>query len=99
MPADIDQLLRQALEHHGAGRRDLAAALYRRMLALQPDEPRAVHLLGLIASEEGRYDEAIDAMTRSIALYPNLPAFHNNLGEAYRHSKRPAEAERSYRAA
>ena len=32
----------------------------------------------------GRHDLAVELISRAIALAPNTPAFHSNLGEAYR---------------
>lgn len=65
---------------------DLEAAekLLRQVLQARPDEPRVLHLLGIVAHERGRLGEAIGHVTRAIALDPKTPLFHANLGEMYR---------------
>ena len=49
-PTDI---LRQAHEHHRAGRFEEAITLYRQVLALQPNNADAAHLLGLAVFHAG----------------------------------------------
>ncbi len=42
--------LRAAIQHHQAGRLGQAEALYRQVLQAQPQNPDALHLLGVIAT-------------------------------------------------
>ena len=58
----------------------LIESIYRQILALQPDQPDALHFLGLIAHQTGRHEEAIDCIKRAIRLHGTQPAYHNNLG-------------------
>ena len=46
--------LAAAFQHHQAGRFERAAALYRKILDKTPDNPDALHLLGVLALGEGR---------------------------------------------
>ena len=48
-----------------------------------PDEPEALHLLGVVALQRGDALRAIDLIGRAISLRPNVAIFHANLGEAY----------------
>ena len=57
-----------------------AGEVHRRVLALAPDHPRALHYAGLLAHQQGRNDEAIGLIERSIALVPGEADWHSNLG-------------------
>jgi len=95
----IPQALQIAVQHHQAGRLAQAEALYRQILAAQPDNADAVHLLGLIAHQAGRHDLAVEWIRRAIVLNPNNPAAHCNLGEACRAIGRLDDAVAAYRRA
>jgi protein O-GlcNAc transferase len=69
-----------ALAHHRSGRLDDAEALYRRVLATRPDDPEALHLLGMLCHQAGRNDEALPLLRRSVETAPAAAQFHGNLG-------------------
>ena len=48
--ATLSEALTAALEHHRAGRTDAAEHIYRQILAVEPDEPNTLNLLGVIAT-------------------------------------------------
>jgi tetratricopeptide (TPR) repeat protein len=95
--AEIDQLLETALSHHDAGRLAQAEALYEQILAKFPDHDEALHLLGVLALQVHRPDLAIDYLRRATVLQPNIPAYHGNLGNAFRGHGQLDEAVASYR--
>ena len=95
----IPQAFDLALGHHQAGRLADAEALYRRILAAQPNHADALHLLGLIAHQSGRHDLAVEWIGQSIVINPNNPASHSNLGEACRALGRTGQAIAAYRRA
>jgi len=74
-----DQTLQLALQHHQAGRFPQAEALYRQILAQQPDHPEALHLLGVLAGQVDHMEDAIGLIRRAIALNPTSPVYHTNL--------------------
>ena len=74
------RLFRQAVERHRSGRLDEAEAIYRRLLAADPDDAEAHHMLGLVAAQTGRIDEAERHLEAAIARRPDHPEAHNNLG-------------------
>ena len=88
-----------ALQHHEAGRLPEAEALYRQVLQAQPDHPDALHNLGMIACQVGRYDVAVDCIGRAIAGDPSRAEFCNNLGDACRRWGKLDEALASYQRA
>ena len=70
--------LHSALERHKAG--DLAAAttLYRAILAEEPEQPDALHMLGVIAQQGGNSELALKLMEAALAKNPDLAmAWHN----------------------
>lgn len=80
----ISALIEQGVGLQRAGRSDEAEALYREVLALNPGDPDALHLLGVIARDAGQLDAAVGLFRQAIAVMPREANFHNNLGMAYR---------------
>ena len=80
--ATVLQALAIAGEHHRAGRLQAAEEVCRQVLAAEPNEPDAWHLMGLVFSRAGEHDRAVECFERAIALRETEPAFHHNLGNA-----------------
>jgi tetratricopeptide (TPR) repeat protein len=78
----IDQAMQLALGHHKAGSVADAENIYRQVLARQPDNPEALHLLGVLSHQTGRLDAGIELIQRAIAISPTSAHYHNNLGSA-----------------
>jgi tetratricopeptide (TPR) repeat protein len=76
--------LNSAVELHKSGQLDQAELIYRQILDDDPDQPEALHLLGVIAHQRGQPDKAVKLIRRAVALRPQAPVFHCNLAEAYR---------------
>jgi len=95
----LAETLTRASQHHQAGRLDEAELLYRRILDEDPDQPDAMHLLGVVFHQRGRSDRAIDLIRRALALRPGQAAFHGNLAEACRTFGNLAEAQKHAEAA
>jgi len=85
-------LLQQALRDHHAGRLDLAEQAYRHILQATPNQADALHLLGVIACQRERYEEAADWIRRAIAVKADAAPFHCNLGEVCRRMGRLGQA-------
>lgn len=75
----IAESMKRATRLHEAGKRYEAEAIYREILAVQPDNPDALHLLGLIAHETGHHIEGIKLIQQAMAIKPKQHYF-NNLG-------------------
>jgi uncharacterized protein (TIGR02466 family) len=85
--------LRQAYRAQQAG--DIAAAErgYRQALALVPDEPDALQLLGLLHKRRGELDAAEACWRRSLAARAKQPHVLNNLANLLARTGRAHEAE------
>jgi protein O-GlcNAc transferase len=76
----IEQAMALALQHHQAGRLAEAEVVCRRILDQQPSQARALNLLGIIASQRGQNQLAVQWIGRAIAIDPATARYHNNLG-------------------
>jgi cytochrome c-type biogenesis protein CcmH/NrfG len=54
------ELLATAFQHHQAGRLSQAEQLYGQILQQQPDHVEALQLLGVMAFQNGKTDDAIN---------------------------------------
>ncbi len=71
--------LAAAMALHRAGRLDQAEAAYRAMLDPHPGHSDALHLLGVIASQRGQFEQAIELISRALASAPDNVHFLVNL--------------------
>ena len=92
----IQQAIDLAAQHHKEGRLSQAETAYQRILESDPNQPIALHLLGVVAHQTGKNDVAIDLITRAITIDPDLPEAHSNLGTALRDLGKLEEAVTSY---
>ncbi len=90
---EITNLLSQAIGLHREGNLQEAVVLYDKVLSLQPDNPDALHLLGLVTRRTGNLDLAIELMERALQGNPRLIDAHFNLGNALTEAGRLEEAE------
>ena len=93
------ELFATAIQHHRAGRLVEAEALYRQILATETEHPDSLHMLGVIAQQSGQPQLAIELIRRAIAHNGAVPAFHNNLGNAYVATEKWLEAETCFKRA
>jgi tetratricopeptide (TPR) repeat protein len=82
----------EAVSRHRTGQAGEAERLYRRVLALDPRHADSLHLLGVLAYDARRYDDAVALIERAIELRRDVPTYHNNLGLACRAQGRIADA-------
>jgi predicted O-linked N-acetylglucosamine transferase (SPINDLY family) len=91
--------LRVAVEHHQAGRLPLAEEIYRRVLAVEPDQPDALRLLGVLCQQRGQLAAAETWLRRAIHAWPAQAESHNSLGITLKAQGRFEEAAACYRQA
>jgi len=80
-PETLPALLHRAQTHHAQGRLDEAQALYRQILAREPDHVQALGLLGMILVDGPDDTEAQQVIQRHLALRPNDGASLHALGQ------------------
>jgi predicted TPR repeat methyltransferase len=76
----LPEALSVAIQLHRAGHLEEAETVYRRILEIAPDQPDALHFLGVLSHRRGRSEAAIELIERSIAIDPSQPDRYNNLG-------------------
>src|SRR5450432_765234 len=74
------QVINFALREHRAGRFAAAEQIYRQILAEEPRNATALHLLGALAHQHGRQHDAIELYGRAIAIDSSVASYHSNLG-------------------
>jgi protein O-GlcNAc transferase len=100
MASDPLQLaLQQAVQLHQSGRLGEAEPIYRSVLAKLPNQPDALHLLGVLLSQTGRSAEALGVLRRAAAVAPQSPDILSNLAIALAQSGETAPAIESLRSA
>ncbi len=67
---------------HQAGNLPAAARLYELALMTNPDDARALHMLGVLHGQQGQNGKAADLIQRSVAIDPGQAEWHHNLGAA-----------------
>lgn len=79
----------------------LAAAhqLYRRIIEVAPDHPRALHYAGVLAHQQGHSDEAVALIERSLASVPDQADWYSNLGIIFQSDGQLEAAMDAYRRA
>src|SRR5580700_7437086 len=95
----LEQAFDSALEHHQAGRFAEAEPLYRQVLTNQPNHADALHLLGVLAAQLDRFDDAVKLIGKAVVLCPNIADYRAHLGHALGEKKEFAASMEAYRQA
>ncbi|MGA2064341.1 MAG: tetratricopeptide repeat protein [Thermoguttaceae bacterium] len=95
----IPEALALAARHHQAGRLQAAEQIYRHILAAEPNQADALHMLGVIAYQLRKHAVAVRYIRRAIALNGTEATFHNNLGMALKDQGKLDEAVACHRRA
>lgn len=90
--AMINDRLHVAVGLHIAHKADEAALVYEEVLSASPDQPDALHMLGLIESHRGHHEIAVGMLQRASELLADSPTVWGNLGVVLRRADRTAEA-------
>ncbi|MDJ0808013.1 MAG: tetratricopeptide repeat protein [Gammaproteobacteria bacterium] len=92
----IDEAVSIAIRLHQDGHFDEAETIYEQVLKANPQQPDALHFLGVLSHQQGKSDKAIDLIRKAIFINPNHPDFHNNLGNILKETDKSAEAAEAY---
>ena len=90
--------LSRAQAAHQAGRLQEARALYEQVLAADPRQPEALHLLGYLWFQKGDAGRALDLIGRAVALQPSNPGYRYNRGLILQQSGRLEDAAAEFQA-
>jgi tetratricopeptide (TPR) repeat protein/SAM-dependent methyltransferase len=96
---NVRAILEAAFAANRAGRPDEAERLCREVLAADPRNADALHLLGTLARQFGRPDIAADLVGQAIGIDRKVAAYHASLGNALCDLRRPGDAAASYKTA
>jgi predicted TPR repeat methyltransferase len=94
--AKVVTLLKEAVALHQAGKLGQAQERYRQVLALAPSQFDALHLLGVVARQQGDPAAAVDLIAQALRVNPAQATAHANLGAALQDFGRSDEALASY---
>ncbi|MBF0214029.1 MAG: tetratricopeptide repeat protein [Magnetococcales bacterium] len=95
----LSDLFTRGLHLHRKGQLEQAAALYHTILARNDQHADSLHLLGVIAFQQGDAAESIRWIRRAIGLQGHHAAYHANLGIALKAQGKLEEAARCHRQA
>ncbi|AMV30635.1 TPR repeat-containing protein YrrB [Pirellula sp. SH-Sr6A] len=99
-PSDyVVALLNKGVALQQQGKLADAQSLYRQVLEVCPEQPDALHLLGLIEMANGNHVAAIDCIQQALRWSPDSSVFLGNLGVALRNIGRIDEAIATYQRA
>jgi tetratricopeptide (TPR) repeat protein len=76
------EVLANAVQNLDGGRILAAEQLFRQVLQADPDQLEALHRLGMLLTQTGRYEEAVEMILDAISLSPETPLLHSHLGTA-----------------
>ena len=93
---DLPSALAQAIDHLRNERLDQAEPALLAILKRWPDQPDAMHFLGVLRHTQGRVDDAVALIRAALTLVPSLPSAWNNLGNVLQLARRSDEAAEAY---
>jgi predicted TPR repeat methyltransferase len=78
-------------------RRVLAAEkLYRKLIEVRPDDPNPLHFLGVLLHQDGKSEEALAMIDRSLEMDAGVASWHNNRGNVLLMLQRADDARAAY---
>ncbi len=92
----IEQAIDLAVELQNSGRLPESESIYQQILQLEPNQPIAQHLLGVIAHKVGKNDIAVELIGKALAIKPDYAEAHYNLGLALQELAKMDDAVASY---
>ena len=96
---DVQAMLAHALRDHRAGRLIEAERIYQQILAIDARQSDSLHLLGMVAYQNGRQDTAVGMIREAISINGWQAAYHSNLGTVLQAEGRLEEAATCYKQA
>lgn len=98
-PKAMQSQLQEAWQQHRAGNLSAAKSAYKKILTVDPNCAQALHLLGILLSQQGDLALAAHYLQKAVKLEPEQSVYHNNLANALVGLKRYEEALSHYQQA
>ncbi len=95
----IQNLLDVAIQHQNEGRLREAERCYNKVIRIDPKQPLALHMLGVIALQVNKNDVAVALIKKALAIKPDFADAYSNLGVAHKRLGNLDAAAASYRKA
>jgi predicted TPR repeat methyltransferase len=92
----VDEALQIGILLHQRGELAGAEAIYNQILAVDPQNARAMHFAGVLAHQLGRSSDGVALIRRSLDIVPDAADWYNNLGIVLQESSRFDEAIDAY---
>jgi predicted O-linked N-acetylglucosamine transferase (SPINDLY family) len=92
----LPDAIREAARLHERGEIAAAERIYTAILGVAPAHGDALHLLGVVRSQQKRHAEAVPLIRRALEVNPGWPVALVNLGNAERALRRHADAAATY---
>ena len=92
----VQQAIDIAVQYHQSGDVSKAVDIFQQILQADPNQPIALHFLGLIAHTIGRSDRAVKLISDAIQIKPEYAEAHCNLGNALKELGKLDDAISSY---
>ena|SRR5215469_15072395 len=93
---ELRRLFEQGVAAHRAGRLDQAEKLYRQVLRADAASFPALHMLGFLKAQQGRYDDAIALLSKAVRKNPADAAALAHYAHALMAARRSNEALAAY---
>ena len=93
---EYGEALQLAIAMHRDRRVLAAEKLYRKLNELRPDDPNPLHFLGVLLHQDGKSEEALALIDRSIEMDSGVASWHNNRGNVLLLLQRADEARAAY---
>lgn len=85
-------LIERAIQLHKSGELDAAKTIYKDILHIQPEHTTALHMLGVLEYQAGKYENAISLIGQAELHTPDDAGIQTNLGSALQACGRLKEA-------
>lgn len=92
-PIATPAMLNEILEIHKSGQLEEAERRYREYLGFNPDDPEALHLLGVLRRERGDLAEALQLVESAMLRAPERKSYRVSLGGLCLHARLLDDAE------
>ena len=95
-PFNPDSVFQNALSFHRSGQFSAAAGLYKRLLDYFPNQTEVLTPLGTLLLQQGKHEEGVRQIEKSLKINPNQPDALYNLAVEFQKYNRLEDAKKCY---